>query len=332
MSAKVSVCLTVFNEAGTIEELLESLCNQTRKPDQIVVCDGKSKDGTIEIIKQLQKKHGKKIRLVISPGPVAHGRNIAIKYAKHPIIASIDAGCIAMKDWLEELIAPFKDSNVDIVAGFYEMKWKTPFQKIMALYRGTPPSRYDKNTFIPSCRSVAFKKSVWGEVGGFNESLALSGEDTQFFYRAMRNGEKIVRVKNALVEWKEPEQFGFKDFKKFFYYARGDAQTGIWWDPVKKWRTHNIKIFSIFVRYIFLIGGAVGVNWISLKGTPKPAYAGMTTVLFIVFCLLFYASWSILKWRDVVREWHHQLWIPVVQVGTDLMVMAGFLAGIVVSE
>ncbi len=307
---KVSLCVTIYNEEDTIEELLQSIFSQSKRPDEIIVCDGGSKDGSVDIIKKLQRTH-KEINLIIAPGSVAHGRNAAIKNAKNEIIASIDAGCIAKKDWLEKLVRSFdKQHGIDIVAGFYQMKWKNSFQRIMALYRGTPPERYDINTFIPSCRSVAFRKSVWEEVGGFNESLALSGEDTQFFYNALQNGAKIVRVPDALVEWKEPEQFGFKDFKKFFYYARGDAQTGIWWDPVKKWRTHNIKILSIYFRYLI--------------------FATIGYFIFLGFLGLFiiYITWSVWKWRGVVRKWNHRLWIPVIQVGTDLMVMAGFLTGL----
>ncbi len=82
----------------------------------------------------------------------------------------------------------------------------------------------------------AFSKKVWQDVGGFDDSLTLSGEDTKFFYSALEKGFKIKRVKNALVDWVEPEHFGFKDFKKFYYYAKGDAQAGIWWHPVQKWR------------------------------------------------------------------------------------------------
>ncbi len=314
----VSVCITVYNEEATIEELLTSLFRQTKKPSEIVICDGGSTDKTIQIIQRLQKKN-KSIRLFTSFGNVAHGRNFAIRNAKYSIIATIDAGCVAKKDWLENLLKGY-GMTMDVVAGFYEMKWKTPFQKIMALYRGTHPKRYDPNSFIPSCRSVAFTKSLWKSLGGFDETLTLSGEDTQFFNQAVVRNKKIARVQNACVEWKEPEQFTYADFVKFFHYAKGDAQTGIWWDPVKKWRTHNIKIVSIWVRYLFLIMAILSIykytsNWIS-------AFAGMTSLLFL------YGFWSIWKWRDVVTKWNERLWIPVVQVGTDVMVMTGFLVGV----
>jgi glycosyltransferase involved in cell wall biosynthesis len=349
MIRRVSVCITVFNEKRGVEALLDSLFNQTLQPAEIVICDGGSTDGTVEVIRRMQRslyrfttralpttwcrrvyarndERGEEdggivsIRLYVSPGNVAHGRNMAIQHAKYPIIACIDAGCVAKKDWLGKLVGGLTN-NSDIVAGFYEMKWRTPFQKIMALYRGTHPKRYDAKTFIPSCRSVAFTKTMWKDLGGFNETLSLSGEDTQFFNHAISSGYTITHAKNAIVEWKEPEEFTWRSFKKFLSYAKGDAQTKIWWDPVKTWRTHNIKILTIYLRYLFIITAGILLyrstnSWIS-------AITGM------ILLGMFYALWAMYKWRDVVTKWSERLWIPIVQIGTDIMVMGGFVSGIV---
>jgi glycosyltransferase involved in cell wall biosynthesis len=314
---KVSVVTTLLNEETTTSELLESLISQTLKPTEIVICDGGSSDSTVTIIKSFQKKYPF-IKFIISSGNVAHGRNVSIRHAKGNIVLCIDAGCTAKKDWVEKITRPFREGNVDIVAGFYEMKSTNSFQKIMALYRGTHPKRYDSQTFIPSCRSVAFKKKVWEEIGKFNETLSLSGEDTDFFYRAITNSFSIKRVKDAIVYWNEPMQFGFKDFKKFYYYAKGDAQTGIWWDPIKKWKTHNIKILTIYLRYsapIFLI----------FLYMFNPSYTYIILLLSL-FCI--YASWSIWKWSDVIVKLSERMWIPVIQIGSDVMVMSGFLVGL----
>ena len=48
---KTSFITTVLNEEKTIEGLLESLNNQTLKPDEIVIVDGGSTDRTIAEIK-----------------------------------------------------------------------------------------------------------------------------------------------------------------------------------------------------------------------------------------------------------------------------------------
>ena len=156
---KVSVCITVFNEEETIGKLLDSLLFQTKKPKEIVIVDGASYDRTVEIIKHYQKKN-KRMKLLIEPGNVAHGRNTSIEVARYPIIVHIDAGCSARADWLEKITLLFKHKEIDAVAGFYKMKAAFSMQKAMNVYHGVPPERFDAITFFPSARSFAFRKSL----------------------------------------------------------------------------------------------------------------------------------------------------------------------------
>jgi len=313
---KASVCITVFNEEESIGELLESLLAQTKKPDEIVVVDGGSKDRTVEIIRHYQKKD-KRIKLLIEPGSVAHGRNTSIEIARNQIIASTDAGCVAKKDWLEKITEPFKHENVGMVAGFYEMVTKTPQQAAMSVYHGIPPERFDAVSFMPSARSVAFRREIWEKAGGYSEKLDKAGEDTLFFYEVVKTGTKIARVKDALVYWNEPSTFTLRDsLKKFYQYAKGDAQAGIWWHPEKRLATHNIKISSIFVRYI------VGLAFLVL-------YIKLPIMLYIILFLFFtYLIWSVFKWKDVIKDWKARLWLPIIQISSDFAVMSGFISGI----
>ncbi len=47
---QVSVIVTVYNERDSIGRLLASLAEQTRLPDEVVICDGGSNDGTVDVI------------------------------------------------------------------------------------------------------------------------------------------------------------------------------------------------------------------------------------------------------------------------------------------
>lgn len=49
---EVSIVLATYNGKKFIEEQLDSLCNQTRLPDEVLICDDKSQDGTAEMIKK----------------------------------------------------------------------------------------------------------------------------------------------------------------------------------------------------------------------------------------------------------------------------------------
>jgi len=313
---KVSVCVTVFNEEKSIVKLLNSLLSQTKRPNEIVIVDGGSIDKTVGILRHFAKKD-KRIRFLVEPGSCAHGRNVSISLARNKIVALTDAGCVAKKDWLKRITEPFKYESVDLVAGFYEMPANTPLQEVLNVFNGVPEERFDSTTFLPSARSVAFRKEVWEEVGGFDEKLDKAGEDTKFFYECVKAGVKIVRVKEARVVWKETGEMNLrKAFEKFYQYAKGDAQAGIWWHPSKQLSSHNIKILFIYVRYI------LGLSFLmfSLKNQFY-----LPLVFFLIFLYLF---WSIWKWRDVIKGWG-RFWLPVIQVLSDFAVMTGFTAGMV---
>ena len=55
---KVAVAIALYNGERFIEEQLETLYNQTRKPDQVVLCDDGSKDNTLEIVENYIQRHG----------------------------------------------------------------------------------------------------------------------------------------------------------------------------------------------------------------------------------------------------------------------------------
>ena len=122
---KVSVISTFWNEATTIKLFVDGLLNQSRTPDEIVLCDGGSTDGTLEIINQLAQDHPV-INVCIKPGNRSVGRNEAIRNSQYPIIAVTDVGTVADKDWLKNLILPFEnDPNVSAVSGFFKIKPET---------------------------------------------------------------------------------------------------------------------------------------------------------------------------------------------------------------
>ncbi len=101
---------------------------------------------------------------------------------------------------------------------------------------------------------MAFRKNLWEKIGGYSEKLERAGEDTLFFFHAVKRNVRIVRVEEALVFWEETKTFTLKDsLRKFYYYAKGDSQAGIWWHPTKQLASHNIKISVIYLRYLLYV-------------------------------------------------------------------------------
>lgn len=321
---KISFVTTVFNEGKEIDTFLESLTAQTKKPDEIIIVDGGSTDNTVLKVGEWKNKNKEwKITLLIRKGTtIAQGRNEAIREAKEEIIAMTDAGCIIHSDWLEKITKPFTDPKVDLVAGFYKMTGESVFQKCLACYLGILPQKLDPENFMPSARSIAFRKKVWEKIGGFNENLERAGEDTLFNYQAKKLGFSFRMAKDALVDWKVPAEWK-EAIKKFYFYAKGDGQIGIWWHPSQRTSTHNFKISAIYGRYflglLFLIFGFYGA------ATSSAYFRILWLVLLVSF--IFYFIWTIRKNYQFVKVRQAIFILPMIQIVSDIAVMIGFFSG-----
>lgn len=86
-AAPVSVITTVFNEAGTIAATIASLFAQTRPPDEVVVADAGSTDGTRRQLDDLAAAEPR-LRVIHAPGNRSAGRNAAIRAATHDLLAT----------------------------------------------------------------------------------------------------------------------------------------------------------------------------------------------------------------------------------------------------
>lgn len=312
---KISICITVFNEEDTIDTLLDSLVHQTQRPYEIVVVDGGSTDRTLKKLRSYQNKF-KYLKVFTSKGNIAHGRNISIEKAYGEIIVLIDAGCRAYSDWLLRITEPLNNKNVGLVAGFYHMLHKTSLQKALNCFQGTLPKDFNKKTFLPSARSVAFRKSVWKQIGGFDETLQNAGEDSKFFYEVVVQGINIVRVKEAVVEWYETRELSLlSSFRKFYSYAKGDGESGIWWHPHKRFFSHNIKIMTIFGRY-----GIFGIFLVLSIFLPEYR-------VIVIGLIVIYSIWSYIKVYRLTRDIRAGFWGIVIQMTSDWAVMMGFIAG-----
>ena len=282
----ISICITVLNEESSIGKLLDSLLNQTKKADEIIIVDGGSKDKTIEIINHYQRRFGH-IKLLKEKCTRARGRNLGVEIAKNKIIAVTDAGCVAWNNWLENLTAPFANEGVDVSAGFYKMKAKDLFQKAESVFLGTLPQDFDI-TFLPSTRSIAFRKSVWEKIGGFPEEKENSAEDTYFNYNAVKLGVKYARVKSAVVEWGMPDTI-YEFFKKIQTYAKWDARTNIYLFPKKGLASHNIKALFVLLRY--LIGLSLLILGYRFNTLP---YLFIGLFAYLIFAFRKAGRWGIL--------------------------------------
>ena len=196
----VTVIATVWNEVATVGFLLDSLLGGTRVPDEIVISDGGSTDGTWE---KLRERSGRepRLRAIQANGNRSVGRNAAVRAASHHVIACTDAGVEVDSSWLERLTAPFEaDPSVDVVSGFYQPAGRTPFERAAGVVSAPALREIDLSRFLPSTRSIAFRRAAFDRAGGFDESLAHN-EDTPFALAMKHAGCRFAFASDAIVRW-----------------------------------------------------------------------------------------------------------------------------------
>jgi len=309
---KVTLIVTVLNEEKSIDAFLESVANQTRKPDEFIVVDGGSVDWTVD---KLYKSKVEAIVIIQKDASRSEGRNFGIERAKNEIIAVTDAGCILDKNWLLEITKPFEDENVNAVSGYFLPKTENVFQKCIAPFFCLMPEKLEKELkkkdfeFLPSSRSVAFKKSVWRKSGGYPENLNYC-EDLAFDQKIKKEGYKFYFVKSAVVYW--PQRKNLKAvFMQFYNYAVGDGQVFF-----SSLQTHSFKILTIFLRYFYFFAVLI----LSFKYK--------STIVWLPVLIVLYLLWAILKRYRFVKDLKAVFWLPVLQITSDLAVMGGTIKGI----
>jgi glycosyltransferase involved in cell wall biosynthesis len=243
-----SVCLitTVLQEAEGIAEFMDSILAQTRPPQRVIVADGGSTDATVEILRAYENRLPLRV-LVIAGANRSRGRNAAIVACGEPIIACVDAGCVLAPDWVEAISRPLLERpEVDVVAGYYVPQPRTLTERAAAGALVPAVEEVVAETFLPSSRSIAFRRAAWKRAGGYPEWTPFN-EDTVFDVALKRAGARFVFEPRALVRWR-PQGRPARIFRQFFRYARGDGLAGLWF-------AHYAKAYIALV----VTGGIIGL-------------------------------------------------------------------------
>jgi cellulose synthase/poly-beta-1,6-N-acetylglucosamine synthase-like glycosyltransferase len=299
---KVTLISTVKDCAGSAGAFLVSLAAQTRAPDEVVIVDGGSSDGTAEAYASSEG-----VTVLVEPDAnIARGRNMALAAATHEVIAATDADCELDPGWLESIVAPI-EAGADVSMGWYEPVLETPFERWMAAVNlPLDAGEVDPATFNPSARSVAFRREAIEAVGGYPEWLAI-GEDMWVDQRWRELGMDMRFAPGAIVRWRlRPGLTG--TWTQYFRYARGDAQAGM--HPER----HALR-FGVYV--------GLGPALVSGRRWPKALLA---------LGAVAYAATPVRRgWARAVDGRERVLTtvaVPALMALTDVAKMAGYVAGL----
>ena len=166
-----------------------------------MIADGGSRDGTLERLRERALSEAR-IRSLSVPGNRSVGRNAAVRAATGSVIACTDAGVDVDREWLERITRPFEENPaVDVVGGFYRAAGETGFERAAGIVSAPSLEEVDLDRFLPSTRSVAFRRAAFERVGGFDEAL-WHNEDTPFALALKEAGCVFAFAPDALVRWR----------------------------------------------------------------------------------------------------------------------------------
>ncbi|MGN7312572.1 glycosyltransferase family 2 protein [Alkalicoccobacillus gibsonii] len=203
MKPLLSVLIVTRNEIKYINKLIEALVNQSINSSdyEIIVVDGLSEDGTLEVIKKLKDKYPNLIKFYKNNHKtLPTGWNIGIKNAVGSYIIRVDGHTLINENFLLNYCEVIRaNSDVDCVGGIIESKG-TGFQGTINQYVyshpfgvGNSKFRTTKDVwegFVDTVPYGAYKREVFEKVGYFNEDLKRN-EDIEFHKRMKDQGMRF---------------------------------------------------------------------------------------------------------------------------------------------
>ena len=312
---KVSLIVTVLNEARSLPALLDTIAAQTRQPDEVVVCDGGSTDGTLDVLRGETRFP---VRVIERPGcNISQGRNFAIEAATSEVIASTDAGVRLDPQWLEKLVEKAGQDDTrnvsHVVAGFFLPDVHTPFEIAMGATVLPQLREIDPAKFLPSSRSVAFTKAAWQAVGGYPEWLDYC-EDLIFDF-ALRDKFGAFAFAPEAVAYFKPRSSIKSFFKQYYLYARGDGKANLW-------------LKRHLIRYATYLVALPVITWLAAKVNLWFA------VLYIAGAAVYLKQpyqrlWPALRTLERAGQLKAIGWVPIIRVVGDIAKMMGYPVGVV---
>ncbi|MFO7662116.1 MAG: glycosyltransferase [Chloroflexota bacterium] len=308
---KASIIATVKNEGEGLRPLLDSIIDQTRPPDEVIFCDGGSTDDTLAVLEEYRE--WLPLQVIVAPGSnISQGRNRAIAAANGDIIAATDAGVVLAPEWLEALLAPFADESVPVVSGWFEPDPYSDFEVILGSTILPARSDIDPARFLPSSRSVAFRKEAWETVGGYPEWLEHS-EDL-VFDKALADRFGPFAFAPSAVAYFRPRPNMRSFYRQYFAYARGDGKANLW--PVR----HAIRYATYLLALPLILRWIWRDRWFGwvLLFLGVGAYSRRPAER------LWQNTWG---WRPPARARAFAL-VPIIRLVGDVAKMIGYPTGL----
>jgi len=171
---KLSVVIPTLNQVGTIEDTILSIINQNYRNYEIIIMDGGSNDGTLEVV----KKYEDWVDFLISGDDSGQSNaiNKGFQLASGDIFSWINSDDYYLPGAFSKVVKVFTESSaIDIVVGNGEIV--TLDHKFLKHIKAMTMTRENLLQWINDKwimqQSCFWRASIWEDSGGVDENLEL---------------------------------------------------------------------------------------------------------------------------------------------------------------
>jgi len=256
---KFSIIIPVFNRPDEVDELLESLCQQTVKDFEVLIIE----DGSVKPCKDVCDKYANILDLHYyakeNSGP-GQSRNYGAERANGEFVIILDSDVVLPTGYLQAVEDELKQNPCEAFGGPDAAHPSfTPVQKAISYSMtsffttgGIRGGKAKLDKFYPRSFNMGIRRDVYLQLGGFTKMRF--GEDIDFSYRIVEAGFMPRLFPEAWV-WHKRRT----DFRKFFrqVYNSGIARINL-----EKRHPGTMKLVHLLPTVFTL--GVIGLLIISL--------------------------------------------------------------------
>ena len=224
----VTVVIPCRNEVNSISDCITAIYSNKRNvisEIEIVVVDGISDDGTLELLNELQPTFPtlKVVRNVAKVTPVAF--NLGIRAARGQYIQIIGARQIISDNYLETAVKVLEaNKNIWCVGGrvenIFENKTAERVAMAMSSSFGVGGGNFrtvTKTSLVDTVGTPMYPSWVFDKIGYFDESL-VRNQDDDFNYRVTQAGGEIQLNAEIIIKYFVRSSFS-KLYRQYFQYG-----------------------------------------------------------------------------------------------------------------
>ncbi|KKR22172.1 MAG: Glycosyltransferase [Candidatus Moranbacteria bacterium GW2011_GWA2_39_41] len=191
---KLSLIICTYNINGRLEKTLDSLLDQTYDDFEVIVIDGASTDGTVDVVKAYEEKFAGKLWWASEKDSgIYNAMNKGVRMALGAYLSVVGAGDWLEKDVLQEIARCISENpQADAIYGKTRI-WNGDMENSEVVQTSpeilpTQPMQHP---------AIYYKKELHSEFGLYDESYAIAA-DYLFCLKAFYFGKAVVKMIDAI--------------------------------------------------------------------------------------------------------------------------------------